>query len=132
MSWPSLTTSCSEVSGANGSARLCDFPASASGAMLAFRLQRAAGEIAIEETRFARGGFLLGLLEDRFMHRRQRAGRVGIAGVPSQRKGLAAAAAKVDFPELAALARLWHPAGAAIAVEGLGILPHPGDRMIRA
>ena len=29
---------------------LLDFPASASGAMLAFRLQRAAGEIAIEET----------------------------------------------------------------------------------
>src|SRR6266571_5556203 len=132
MSWPSLTTSCSEVSGANGSARFCDFPASASGAMLAFRLQRAAGKIAIEETGLAGGGLLLGLLEDLLMHRRQRAGRIGIAGVAGQRKGLAAAAAKVDFAELAALARLLHPSGAAIAVEGLGILPDPGDRMIGA
>src|SRR5882757_9298796 len=114
MSWPSLTMSCSEVSGANGSARLVDLPASASGAMLAFRLQRAAGEIAIEETVVVGSRFLLGLLEDRFMQRRQRAGRIGIAGVAGQRKGLAAAAAEVDFAELAALAGLLHPAGAAI------------------
>src|SRR5882762_1148802 len=114
MSWPSPTSSCSEVSGANGSARFCDFPASASGAMVDFRLQRAAGKIAIEETGFARGGLRLGLLEYLLMHRRQRAGRVGIAGVPRQRKGLAAAAAKVDFAEFATLARLLHPAGAAI------------------
>src|SRR5436190_14474963 len=99
--------------------RLADFPASASGAMLAFRLQRAAGEISIEETVIVGGRFALGLLEDLFMHRRQRASRIGIAGVPRQRKGLAAAAAKVDFPELAAPAGLLHPAGAAIAVEGL-------------
>src|SRR6185436_9823210 len=99
MSWPSLTTSCSEVSGANGSERLAGFPASASGAMLAFRLQRAAGEIAIEETVLVRSGLALGLLEDLLMHRRQRAGRIGIAGVAGQRKGLAAAAAEVDFPE---------------------------------
>src|SRR3954470_4861728 len=130
MSWPSLTASCSEVSGANGSARLADFPASASGAMLAFRLQRAAGEIAIEETVLVRGRLALGLLEDLLMHRRQRAGRVGIAGVAGQRKCLAAATAKVDLAEFAALARLGHPAGAAIAVEGLGILPDPRDRMI--
>src|SRR6185295_7774426 len=132
MSWPSLTTSCSEVSGANGSARLTDLPASASGAMLAFRLQRAAGEIAIEEAVLMRGCLALGLLEDLLMHRRQRAGRVGIAGIAGQRKGLAAAAAEIDFLELATLARLLHPAGAAIAVEGFGILPDPGDRMIGA
>src|SRR3954470_20527263 len=132
MSWPWPTSSCSEVSGANGSARFCDFPASASGAMLAFRLQRAAGKVAIEEAGVAAGGFALGLLEDFFMHRRQRAGRVGIAGIAGQREGLAAAAAEIDFLEFAALARLGHPAGAAIAVEGFGILPDPGDRMIRA
>src|SRR6476646_8295724 len=132
MSWPSPTANCSEVSGANGSARLDDFPASASGAMLAFRLQRAAGEIAIEETVVGGGGFLLGLLEDRFMHRRQRAGRIGVAGVAGQRKGLAAAAAEIDFPELAALARLLHPPRPAVAVEGFRVLPDPCDRMIGA
>src|SRR4029453_11421167 len=132
MSWPSLTTSCSEVSGANGSAGLTDLPASASGAMLAFRLPRAAGEIAIEEAILVRGRLALGLLEDLLMHRRQRAGRVGIAGVAGQRKGLTAAAAEIDLLEFAALARFRHPAGAAIAVEGFGILPDPGDRMIGA
>src|ERR687885_2550303 len=105
MSWPSPTASCSEVSGANGSARWTDLPASASGAMLAFRLQRAAGEIAIEEAVLVRGGFALGGLEDLFVPRRQRAGRVGIAGIAGQRKGLAAAAAEIDLAELAALAR---------------------------
>src|SRR4249920_2036957 len=103
MSWPSPTTSCSEVSGANGSARLTDLPASASGAMLAFRLQRAAGEIAIEEAVLVRGRLALGLLEDLLVHRRQRASRVGIAGVSRQRKRLAAAAAEIDLSELAAL-----------------------------
>src|SRR6185369_3553713 len=106
---PSLTTSCSDVSGANGSARLTDLPASASGAMLAFRLQRAAGEIAIEEAVLMRGGLALGVLENLLVHRRQRAGGIGVAGVSGQRERLAAAAAKVDFPELAALARLLHP-----------------------
>src|SRR6187399_2357621 len=130
MSWPSLTTSCSDVSGANGSAGLTDLPASASGAMLAFRLQRTAGEIAIEEAVLVRGRLALGLLEDLLMHRRQRAGRIGVAGIAGQRKRLAAAAAEVDLAELAAFARLLHPTGAAIAVEGLGILPDPGNRMI--
>src|SRR2546421_2272635 len=118
MSWPSPTTSCSDVSGANGSERFEDFPASASGAMLAFRLQRAAGEIAIEEAVVVAGRFALGLLENLFVHRRQRAGRIGIAGISRQRKRLAAAAAEIDFAEFAALARFRHPAGAAIAVEG--------------
>src|SRR5258708_21151507 len=66
------------------------------------------------------------------MHRRQRAGGVGIAGVPGERKGLATAAAEIDLAELAALARLLHPAGAAIAVEGFRVLPDPGDRMVGA
>src|SRR3984893_7418423 len=130
MSWPSPTASCPDVSGANGSERCEDFPASASGAMTAVRLQRAAGEIAIEETVLVGGGLALGLLEDLLMHRRQRAGRIGIAGIAGQREGLAAAAAEIDFLELAAPARLRHPAGAAIAVEGFGILPDPGDRMV--
>src|SRR5690242_5882743 len=132
MSWPSPTASCSEVSGANGSSRLMDLPASASGAMLAFRLQRAAGEIAVEEAVLVRGGLALGGLEYLLVPRRQRAGRIGVAGIAGQRKGLAAAAAEIDLAELAAFARLGHPAGAAIAVEGLGVLPDPGDRMVRA
>src|SRR6202023_2724886 len=133
ISWPSPTASSSEVSGANGSERgLTDFPASASGAMVAARLQRTPGEIAIEEAVVVAGGLQCGLLENLLMHRRQRAGRIGIAGIAGQREGLAAAAAEIDFPELAALARLRHPAGAAVAVEGLGILPDPGDRVIAA
>src|SRR6202790_773569 len=131
ISWPSPTASSSEVSGANGSERrFTDFPASASGAMVAARLQRTTGEVAIEETVVVGGGLELRLFENLLMHRRQRAGRIGIAGIAGQREGLAAAAAEIHFPELAALARLRHPAGAAIAVEGFGILPDPGDRMI--
>src|SRR5258708_29195538 len=98
--------------------------------MLAFRLQRAAGEIAIEEAVVVGGGLGGGSSEDLLMHRRQRAGRIGIAGIAGQRKGLAAAAAEIDLLEFAALARLGHSAGAAIAVEGFRVLPDPGDRMI--
>src|SRR5437899_8366822 len=98
--------------------------------MAAFRLARAAGEIAIEEQILAGRGILLGLMEDFFVQRREGAGRIGIAGVTRQRKGLAAAAAEIDFAEFATLARLRQPAGAAIAVEGYGILPDPGDGMI--
>src|SRR5260221_8071759 len=47
--------------------------------MLAFRLQRAAGEIAIEEAVVVGGGLDGGSSEDLLMHRRQRAGRIGIA-----------------------------------------------------
>ena len=100
--------------------------------MVAARLQRAAGEIAIDEAVVVGRGLALGLLEDLLVHRRQRAGRIGVAGIAGQRKRLAAAAAEIDLPEFAALARLRHPAGAAIAVEGFGVLPDPGDRMIGA
>src|SRR3954453_6257080 len=98
--------------------------------MLAFRLQRAAGEVAIEEAVVVGGGLGFGGLENMLMHRRQRAGRIGIAGIAGQRKGVATAAAEIDLLELAALAGLGHPAGAAIAIEGFGALPDPGDRMI--
>src|ERR1700688_2809621 len=122
---------CCDVSGANGSERLpVALPASASGAMIAARLQRTAGEIAIEETVVGGGGFLFRQLENPLVHWRQRAGRIGVAGIAGEGKGLAAAAAEIDFPELAALARLLHPAGAAIAVESFGIPPDPGDRMV--
>src|SRR3984957_7175670 len=131
ISWPSPAGSSCDVSGANGSERLPeDLPASASGAMVAARLGRAPGEIAIDEAVVVAGRFLFGQFEDLLVQWRQRAGRVGIAGIAGQREGLAGVAAEVDFLELAALAWLGHPAGAAIAVEGLGILPDPGDRMI--
>src|SRR6201988_4113959 len=128
ISWPSPTARCSEVSGANGSAR--DRLASTSGAMAAFRRACPTGKIAIEEQVLAGSRVLLGLMEDIFVQRRERAGRVGVAGIARQRKGLAAAAAEIDLAEFARLARLRHPAGAAIAVEGFGILPDPGDGMI--
>ena len=132
ISWPSPTGSSSEVSGANGSERWRGF------ARVGVRRHGRRPSPACRRRNCDRGiGCCrrrprLGLLEDLLMHRRQRAGRIGIAGIAGQRKGLAAAAAEIDFAELAALARLRHPAGAAIAVEGLGVLPDPGDRMIGA
>src|SRR5438552_2252456 len=126
ISWPSPTASSSEVSGANGSERWPAVPAR-SGAIVAVRLGGAAGKIAVEEAADLAGRLGLGQLENPLVHRRQRAGRIGVAGVAGQREGLAAAAAEIDFLELAAAARLRHPAGAAIAVEGLRVLPYPGD-----
>src|SRR6185437_3292551 len=110
ISCPSPTARDSEVSGKNGSAR-CNVPVSASGAIVT-RLQRAAGEIAVEEAVAARGSFKLGLPENPLVHRRERAGRVGIAGIARQREGLATAAAEIDLLELAASARLRHPSRA--------------------
>src|SRR5690349_1162258 len=98
--------------------------------MFVVRLRRPTGEITIEEAALLAGRFLLGLPEDRLVHRRQRAGRIGIGCVARQRKGLAAAAAEIDLAELAGFARLLHPAGAAIAVEGFRVLPDPGNGMI--
>src|SRR5207244_12528398 len=89
-------------------------------------------EVAREEAVVVGGGFALRLLENLLMLRRQRAGRIGVAGIPGQCKGLAAAAAEIDLPELAAFARLRHPGGAAIAVEGFRVLPDPGNRMVRS
>src|SRR6195256_512028 len=133
ISWLSPTGSSCDVSGANGSERLpVDLPASASGAIVAARLQRTTGKIAIDETVVVSRRLGHGLLEDLLVQRRQRAGRIGIAGIAGQREGRAAAAAEIDFLELAAPARLRHPAGAAITVEGFGVLPDPGDRMVAA
>src|SRR3954452_461686 len=129
-SWPSPTSSISEVRGAKGSARLTELAASASGIIPGF--QSAAGEIAVDEAVGVALGLALGLLEDGLVQRRQRTGRIGVGGVTGQRKGLAAAAAEIDLAEFATLARLLHPAGAAIAVEGLRVLPDPGDRMVGA
>src|ERR1700681_1008000 len=96
ISWLSPTGSSCDVSGANGSERLAeDFPASASGAMVAARLQRTTGKIAIDETLVVGCGFRLRQFENLFMQRRQCAGRIGIAGIAGQRKGLAAAAAEI-------------------------------------
>src|ERR1700722_2428957 len=94
------------------------------------RLQRAACKIAIDEAVVVAGRFLGRDLENPVVMRRQRAGRIGIAGIAGQRKSLTAAAAEIDFLEFAALAGFGHPAGTAIAVEGFGVLPDPGDRMI--
>src|SRR3954451_21688814 len=129
-SWPSPTSSNSEVSGAKGSARLTELAASASGIIPGFR--SAAGKVAIDETVGFALGLALGLLEDGLVQRRQRTGRIGVGGITGQRKGLAAAAAEIDLAEFATLARLLHPAGAAMAVEGLRVLPDPGDRMVGA
>src|SRR5580658_5293396 len=117
MLWPLLTSSSSDVSGVNGSAR----PGPASGTTI--RLRRPACEVAIDEAVVVAGRFFGGNLENPLVVRRERASRIGVAGIAGQRKGLTAAAAEIDLAEFAALARFRHPAGAAIAVEGFGILP---------
>ena len=66
------------------------------------------------------------------MQRRERAGRIGVAGVAGEGERLAAAAAPILLAELAALARLGHPAGAAILlkasefsqIQAIDLLPH--------
>src|SRR5262245_9355995 len=100
--------------------------------MIVARFRCPTGEIAIEEAVLLGGGLELRLLEDGFVQRRQRAGGTGIGGVARERKGLAAAAAEIDLTEFAGFARLLHPAGAAIAVERLRVLPDPGNGVIGA
>src|SRR5579872_5749537 len=95
ISCPSPTGSITDVSGAKGSPRR-NLPASASGAIVGW-LQRAAGEIAVEETGCAGGRLRFRLPEDLLVHRRKRAGGIGVAGVAGQCKGLAAAAAEIHF-----------------------------------
>src|SRR5262249_26037892 len=75
---------------------------------------------------------LFRLLEDLLVHRRQRAGGIGIARIARQRKRLAAATAEIYVLELAGTAGLRHPARAAVTGESLPVLPDPGDRMIGA
>src|SRR5258708_24548636 len=130
ISWPSPTGSNAVVSGANGSDRWMALPASTSGAIISARLERAAGKIAVDEPADIAGRLRLRHLENLLVHRRQRAGRIGIGGAAGQREGLAAAAAEIDFLEFATAARFRHPAGTAIAIEGFAVLPDPGDRMI--
>src|SRR2546423_10324512 len=104
---------------------MLDFPASASGAIAAACLQRPTGEIAIDEAVVVGGGFALGLPENLLVLRRQRTGGIGVAGIPRPRKGLAAAAARIEFPEIAAPAWLPHPSGGSIAGESVPGLPEP-------
>src|SRR6266511_4954469 len=56
--------------------------------------------------------------------------RVGCAGVTGEREGLAAAAAKIQLATRAACARLLHPCAAAESIEGRGICPDVGERML--
>src|SRR5581483_958749 len=132
MLWPSLTGKSSDVSGAKGSARCAiDLPASASGPIVA-RLRRATRKIAIDEAVVVAAGLFGCDLENPVVMRRQRAGRVRVAGIAGQREGLTAAAAKIDLAEFATLAWLGHPPRSAIAVERFRVLPDPGDRMVGA
>src|ERR1700741_3757045 len=119
ISWPSPTGSITDVRGAKGSPRR-NRCASASGAIVGW-LQRAAGEIAVEEAGRARRRLRFRLLEDLLMHRRQRAGGIGVAGGAPKCKGRAAAAAEIDLLVFAGTAGLRHPARAAIAVEGVRV-----------
>ena len=61
---------------------------------------------------------------------REFAGRVGRVGIPGQGERLAAAAAPVDLPAVAAAARLGHPVGAPEPVERARVLPDPGERAL--
>src|SRR3954467_12886583 len=88
IAWPSPTSKCSEVSGANRSA-LAGAGTSAAMDVVRVRLQRAAFEVAIDEAVAALSGFRLGHFEDFGVNRRQRAGGVGIPGIAGQRERLA-------------------------------------------
>src|SRR5258708_18163670 len=88
ISWLSPTGSSCEVSGANGSERLpLALPASASGGIVAARLQRTTGEVAIDETVVGGRRFGLGQFYNLLVQRRQRPRRVGIAGIARHRRG---------------------------------------------
>jgi len=65
------------------------------------------GEVAIDETVIVRRRLRYRQLENLLMHRRQRAGRVGIAGIAGEREGLAAAAAEA----ISLNSQLWHGSG---------------------
>src|SRR5690606_10164731 len=93
-------------------------------------LGRTAGEITIDEAMTTARGFRLGRPENLLVQRRQRTGRIGIGRPAGQRERLTAAAAKIDFLELAALTWLGHPVGAAIAIECFRMPPDPRYRMI--
>jgi hypothetical protein len=97
--WSSLTDRWSEVSGANGIKRMMIFWRRRCGAMLAFRLQRAAGRNCDRGKRVSsaaapRPGYPENLHAS--VTARLVAGQA--AGIAGQGKGSAAAAAEIDFP----------------------------------
>src|SRR5437764_10789170 len=70
------------------------------------------------------------MLHDRVMLRGEMADGVGRGGIARQRQSLAATAAEVDVLALegTAPARLDHPLGAAVAIEGVGLEPDLPER----
>src|SRR5262245_3663454 len=61
---------------------------------------------------------------------RERASRVGVAGIAGYRHGLAAAAAEIDLAESTRAAGLLHPRSAAEGVEGVRVEPDVEQRPI--
>ena len=58
--------------------------------------------------------------------RREMANWVGGGGIAGKDKGLAPAAAEIDFAPLATAAGLLHPSGAAKCIEGRRVYPNLG------
>ncbi len=55
---------------------------------------------------------------------------IGDGRIPGQQGGLAPAPAEIHFAKFATATRFGHPMDAAKAVEGIGLRPNPGQRMI--
>src|SRR5882757_2607184 len=100
---------------------------------LAFLVRRAikpsSTEMAIDEFR-RRALRLVQRGLDHAVVRRQRAHRIGAAGIAGQQKGLTAATTPIDLAPVAAAARLGHPVGAAISIEGLRAVPDVGESAV--
>src|SRR6187455_1522320 len=89
-------------------------------------------DLAIAQTKWNQRRFLrcgAGFGDQRVL-RGQRARGVGGGGVAGKVEGLAAAATKIDFPTLAALARLGHPSFASECSEGGGVMPDFVERAL--
>jgi hypothetical protein len=56
--------------------------------------------------------------------------RIGCGGIAGEGEGLAAAAAEIELAAGAACAWLLHPCGAAEGIEGRGVCPDVGERML--
>jgi hypothetical protein len=61
---------------------------------------------------------------------RKLAYRIGCGGIAGEGEGLAAAAAEIEIAARAACAWLLHPCGAAEGIEGRGVCPDVGERML--
>jgi hypothetical protein len=64
------------------------------------------------------------------MKRRILTGRVGMSGIASEERGLAATTSIVNLSLWTGSTRFWHPFGPAKPVKAFGFFPDPGERLL--